>query len=561
MTDIGPDVTTINYTKFVGETSESKDPGVIRFRVNTNKLNLGTADSLAIDEFNFEIDPETFRKPPSGQGMMILTLDFFDTTGGAWEDDLTYPSWYTQPEILSTVEEVAEEVDDKVGSKRSIKPEETPSKKKRKEACPCERLNAQSLHGATLVCPNKQGNASTRTPETIVELDGKHYVRIDMTEEEVAQLKRLLYSNDPGFFNVDLFPLQPLSILYGGLLAQQFLSMKYDWQKFLNSLAETDRTKTFLDARVALLAEGGYYDTLDYGFLETYPMVVVIDGNGGKFGIRLSNQENGAQFWNSTGTKAGDMNTALNALTKEDFLPESLEPKAVGAEPWDTPMFQCRFVPYMSESLAEYLFPDSFLEPRNVINDGDVGETYEFKMGGWDPTTNFVLTAYGYERYFECFDSTTVEAQKALPWVWGGVAKTSFITEFNYHVDEEDYPDETVPPVDEDFRLLQVRVTNPLIRGSFTNARSPPPPGEGNELPAPIEIYLNLEKDGVDDNIEIQYNPDKLTWSSLGNHKLRKNQALEYSVKLITATGKIYSLKANDERNFMNIRFLLANMK
>lgn len=553
MADITPRTTTISYMKYKGQTSESKGANTIRFKVNTNNLNVGPTNSVAVDECNFEILESTIQNGVEAllKESLIFELDSFTNEDPVAYEDAIPPYEFRQ-----------------AGDGRwDVDPNE-PAKKKRRhrDRCPC--LPIQDKPKARLVCPHGH-RKNTRGHEEIQVVNSRHYVVVYFTADELSEIKELLWKNDyPANPNYTI--LQPEGLIHGAALAYEFLSRNYNWQRFMDSLIFSDGSNDFLLAWADSLALGvkqNFTPIFDENQKLPYSIQLYDDAGGKKYArFEMNNTQMGFRFMTPAGADYAPPRTALQALIPEnDFNPDSYAPKVYDPNAWTTPYYQCRFIPLWTDVAVDYLFNGFIGNNQSVggVNESDLNNTTA-------PITNntFIpikswIEGGSFPGSYRCFFSQNEVYQLAWPWIWGG----SFLQNsqsISYGLEPSVIEaaaaarsnGRSVPSVSFNYKILQLRLTDPLIRGVYTNSKVS---AEKNDLPAPIEIFLDeVSESGGNEVIRIMYNPDKIVWNALGNTRLKTDQNFEYSIKMITDRGQVHDVDINDERNLMYIRLLLS---
>lgn len=556
--DIRPLDTVVNYTKPYNKLSVTSDPSVIRFPINPKQLNIGKINSIAIEEFNCDINVNTVGgslADTSDGEPIVLRLEYFDEEEGTgWNDELTLPDFSTP--------ETKDEKDDKylVISKKRKRSFTSDRPARKRKSCPCASIKRQPK--TRLLCPHGFGQA--RKSE-IAQLGGNHFVAITLSLEELIQLKTTLYRDDVTN-QVDI--LQPEAIISAGKIAHEFLSRKYNWQRFMNSLADTPLVGQFLTAYEAHIAAGGaQLFTPDYTGGKP-PFLLAAQRIQGetvrKIGFELNNSKYGFRF-SEPGVPPGTdlaVDQYLKLLGEEDFTAESLTPKVFDGEPWNTALYQCRFVPYISEKVVKFLFPE------NVDGEVALPEQYDTPFGtnnnnveilNWRPTSDFDLSEIGYQNYWECFDTKAETTHNSHPWLWGSKEGEETNWRFRYALPANSTRTGNPPAAPTLYKLMQIGINQPGIRGAYTNIKEATKASEFDGSPNPIQIYLTATAEvSPDDSIEVNYLPQRLIWSALGANELDEIQNIEIAVKLVTDSGVIRDVELNDPRNFVSMRLVFG---
>lgn len=549
MADITPRDTTISYMKYRGQTSESNGVNTIRFKVNTNNLNVGRTNCVAVDELNFEILESTIQNGVEEllKESLIFQLDSFSDEEPVAFEDATPPYEFRQAG----------------DGLWAVDPKEPVKKKRRhRDRCPC--LSIQDKPRARLLCPHRH-RGSTRDHEEIQEVNGRHYVVVDFTAAELSEIKQLLWKNDYPT-NPNYTILQPEGLIHGAALAYEFLSRNYNWQRFMDSLVFSDSSNAFLAAwadAVALGVKQNFTPIFDENEKLPYSIQLYDDGPKKYACFEINNTQMGFRFMTPDGNDYALPRTTMQVLSPGyDFGPDSYAPRQYDSLAWNTPYYQCRFIPLWTDVALDYLF-NGYIGNNLAV----AGITEDDLNNPGAPITNNVfipiktwIPSGTYTNTYRCFYSQSEIYQLAWPWIWGGnVLSNSQSIRYGLEssvIEAVRSNGRAVPPVNYNYKILQLRLTDPPIRGVYTNSKVL---AEKNDLPAPIEIILDqVSESGGSEVIKIVYNPDKIVWNALGNTRLKTDQNFEYSIKMITDRGAVHNVEINDERNLMYIRLLLS---
>ena len=549
--DISPADTLINYTKALDQVTGG-DENVISFKIATDELNLGQVNSIALESLSLELEDDAISFVPSGKNGLCFYIqhqangEFAKT----WDDPtLTPPAWYTAdnedpPELKE------------------------PKSKRRKKECHCKIARLRHP-GVNVICHRDiretQGYEDSQF--------GYHAVIVDLTPEDIAAITYDFENpdgqNDFGHPYPDNPPnrariFQARATIQSGLmLAQEIMRAHYDWQYFFDSLAENDNNTTFLqnwEAGVTMgdeLSEFPHFNIRSSKFDDEEP------GSGWEF----SNKRMGFRFVG--GTNFEEQNTILNGMNQSSFISDSVGPVGFtynfGTFPNETtPWYQVRCLPMFSKPLMDYWFKGRLSGENVTPMEPPVGNIvwafpYKKLVTVADYQLALDLTHVNFDKYYFGSDLYTGSAGFFSPWFWGGQDKAAHWT-IRHAMCGPDPLNYTVPP--RDLMLLQFRLLNPKIRGSFSNVRVA---DTERSVPSPIEIYLTKEPGtffgvtcrNVDNKTYITYDSDKRYWSSLPLN-LERDQRIEFAVKAIDKYGFISDVKLNRLNNVVFARFVLA---